>query len=426
MLASAGLSNSRDARFGAVLFVVAFLIRLAVVVWLRDLSVGPTVPSTNDDYEFNVFARNIAAGLGHVTDHGRPSSFRAPGFSYFLAGLYAVAGVNYAVAFAALCALGAASCVLAWLLAREFLEERWARVAGLLSAIYVPHIYFATVFLSENLFIPLLTLGGLLFVRYVKGASRWTLALSAVVLGLATLTRPFALILLPLSGVLLLVMRRPWPDRVTNVAMWIACFLVVMAPWTARNYRVHGQFVLVSTNGGSTFYGGNNDRVVTERRYYGYWLSTVELPHRDLIDAQPNEVAHDDMEWKLGMDWVRENPAKFVFAAGLKLARMTAGLPDFDGGRPLYRVIRMVGYWPFLLLFLLGMFAVVRQRLWSLPWMAVHVCILATVITAVVFWGSARFRDANVGILMLYAAVGLQWIAAAPPRRRPGAADAYR
>jgi hypothetical protein len=42
----------------------------------------------------------------------------------------------------------------------------------------------------------------------------------------------------------------------------------VMAPWTVRNYRVHGRFVLVATNGGSTFYGRNNDRVVTTRAQF--------------------------------------------------------------------------------------------------------------------------------------------------------------
>ena len=117
------------------------------------------------------------------------------------------------------------------------------------------------------------------------------------------------------------------------------------------------------------------------------------------------------------MDWIREHPDKFAFAAVLKLARMAVGLPDFDGGQPLYRVLRMAGYWPFLVLFLLGAFAVLRQRLWSLPWLAIHLCILATVITAVIFWGSARFRDANVSILMLYEVVGLSWIEA---RHRAG------
>ena len=406
------------ARFAAILFVVAFLVRLAFVIWLRDISADPTTRSTNDDYEFNVFAQNLAAGRGYVNDQGLPSSFRAPGFSFFLAGLYFLAGTNYVLVFVSLCALGAVSCVLTWLLAREFFPENWARVAGVLSAVYLPHMYFATVLFSENLFVPLLTLGMWLTVRFLKGASTWYLAIAGMVFGLATLTRPFGLIFLPLFGVLVWFVRRPLPTRLVNVGVWTACFLVVMVPWTVRNYRVHGEFVLVATNGGSTFYGANNDRVVTERRYYGYWLSTVELPQRDLVVAQPNELAHDDMEWKLGMDWVKSHPKQFTFAAGLKLARLAVGLPDFDAGPPLYRVVRMVGYWPFLAVFLLGALACVRLGLWSLPWLAVHACILATMITAVIFWGSARFRDVNVGLLMLYTTVGVQWLSAISPLRR--------
>ena len=412
------------ARFAAILFVVAFLIRLALVIWLRDMNVGPTTPSTNDDYEFNVFAQNLAAGRGYLNDQGQPSSFRAPGFSFFLAGLYVVAGANYALAFVTLCVLGAVSCVLTWLLAREFFPENWAQVAGMLSAVYLPHVWFATVFFSENLFVPLLTLGMWLTVRFLKGASTWYLATAGAVFGLATLTRPFALILLPMFGLLAWLVRRPLSIRFANLAVWTACFVVVMIPWTVRNYRVHGQFVLVATNGGSTFYGANNDRVVTERRYYGYWLSTTELPQRDLVVAQPNELARDDMEWKLGMDWVKSHPKQFTFAAGLKLARLAVGLPDFDGGRPIYRVLRMVGYWPFLALFLLGVIACLRRRLWSLPWLAVHTGMAATVITAVIFWGSARFRDVNVGALMLYATVGLQWLSATSLLQRTAAGGA--
>jgi hypothetical protein len=39
--------------------------------------------------------------------------------------------------------------------------------------------------------------------------------------------------------------------------------------------------------------------------------------------------------------------------------------------------------------------------------MVVHGAVLATLITGLIFWGSPRFRDANLPFLMLYAAVGL-------------------
>jgi heme A synthase len=42
--------------------------------------------------------------------------------------------------------------------------------------------------------------------------------------------------------------------------------------------------------------------------------------------------------------------------------------------------------------------------------MMAHGIIAATIITALIFWGSPRFRDANLPLLMAYAAVGLQTI----------------
>src|SRR5262249_18291905 len=60
----------------------------------------------------------------------------------------------------------------------------------------------------------------------------------------------------------------------------------------------------------------------------------------------------------------------------------------------------------FLLLFALGAVVCLRRRAGrTAGWLAVHGCLLATLVTALVFWGSPRFRDANAPLLMLYAAV---------------------
>src|SRR5205085_3363932 len=125
-------------------------------------------------------------------------------------------------------------------------------------------------------------------------------------------------------------------------------------PWAARNYRVFGHPVLIANNGGSTFYGGNDDRVANEPRLFGYWLSTTELPHRDLVDATADEVAHDKVEWRLGLDWVKGHPAALPRLAVYKLARLWAWPHDWDGGKPSYVPLRVATFAPFLLLYTLG------------------------------------------------------------------------
>jgi 4-amino-4-deoxy-L-arabinose transferase-like glycosyltransferase len=396
--------------FLTLLFAVAFAVRLGTVVALRDVRVGPQGIACADDVEFNTIAAHLAAGKGYTNAAGLPTSMRAPGFPVFLAALYSVVGERPPVAYLTFCLLGAASCLLTYLLARELFSEGWARLAGVLAAVNLPHAYFAAVYVSENLFVPLLILSAWLVVRHLKRDSFPSLVAAGIVLGYAALTRPFALLLLP--AFLAAVVWSQWRQRswlLTPAAALVVSFFAVILPWTARNYRVFGHPVLIANNGGSTFYGGNNDRVLREPNLFGYWLSTTELPHRDLVDAAPDEITHDKVEWRLGLDWVKQHPGALPRLAVYKVVRLWAWPHDWDGGKPYYVPLRVATFAPYLLLYTLGVLRCLRSRdYWTPPWLVVHAGMLATVATAVVFWGSPRFRDANLGFLMLYAVLGVQ------------------
>jgi 4-amino-4-deoxy-L-arabinose transferase-like glycosyltransferase len=411
--------------YGTALFLAAFLIRLIAVLALRDVHTGPIGISSDDNVEFNRLARELSRGEGFVGERGDPTAFRAPGLPFVLAGVYALVGLHAEAAYLLFCLLGAASCVLTWAMVRELLSERAARVAGVLAAVYLGDIYFAATFLSENVFVPCLALGLWLFLRHLHAGTLTTLLGAGLVLGFATLVRPFALLLLPfLMAILLLAQKQQGRLRPFTTLAFTAVFLLVVAPWTVRNWFVFQRFVLVASNGGSTFYGGNNERVVTEPRFYGYWLSTTELPHRDLIDATPDEISHDKMEWRLGLDWLREHPGSIPKMCVLKVARLAVGLPDFDGGSRLYYVLRIVGYAPFFVLILIGAIRCLWRRCyWSPPWLVMHGTMLATIATALIFWGSPRFRDANLPVLMVYAVLGLQALVAwkQPAKAAPAA-----
>src|SRR5205823_2498456 len=141
--------------------------------------------------------------------------------------------------------------------------------------------------------------------------SRGAAVLAGLFLGYATLTRSFGILFLPVFGLYLLGLP-PTRRGLIGAALFAVGFLLVIAPWTIRNARVHHRFVLIATNGGSTCYGANNDVVAGSPREYGNWVSTTQLAGRDLIEAQPDEVSHDKMEWKLGVEWVKQHPDKFA------------------------------------------------------------------------------------------------------------------
>lgn len=391
--------------FVLALLIGAFLVRVGAVLVFRDIDEGPTPVISNDDYQFHRLAVNLVNGYGYKVTPDRPlTSFRAPGFPFVLAGLYAVAGEHPPSAYVLFCLLGAAACVLTYFLAHEVMTEAGARWAGIAAAIYLPHVYMATTFISENVYVPCLALGLWLCVRFVKHQAPWLIGAAGLALGWATLTRPGTLLLLPL---LLLVLA--WSDvrqrrlRILPYVLFLAAFLGVMLPWTVRNHDVHGKWILIATNGGTTFWGGNNDRVLHERKHLGYWLPSTELPDRDQIDAATSELKRDQIEWRLGKDWVATHLAWMPLLELYKFARLW-WLPDYGAG---LRWLRIVSYAPFFLLFLA--FAVRcgwGRGFWTPSWQVLHAATFVVFATALIFCGEPRYRDANMPVLMIYAVLG--------------------
>ena len=396
-------------RLLAILILLAFCLRFVAAVGMRrGLTAGPGRVLGADGEEFNNFAINLAEGRGYVWQDGRPTAFRAPGFPMFLAGVYYLCGVKYPAAYLSFCLLGCLTCGLTYRLAQQTVGESGAWIAALLAALYLPSVYDATVFASENLFAPLLALTALLMFRHLRTGSLLAMVGAGLSLGWAILTRPFAILLLPIFGAILVYRRWKAPSSLLlATCSLVLSASVVVVPWTIRNYRVFHRVVLVATNGGSTFYGGNNDIVLTEPNYYGGWIGTGQLPERQLVDAAPDEVSHDKVEWDLGLKWVRTHAAWVPLLCTMKFVRFC--LPEINSGNQKYVLLQILATGPFLLLVFLGIGICGRNReYWTLPWTLVHAMMSATVLTALIFWGSPRFRDANAPLLMLYAAVGLQ------------------
>src|ERR671910_3454957 len=79
--------------------VIGLLLALALVVRLGYVAATPGYEAVNDAHNYDVHARSIAAGHGFARIGSGPSgetAFRPPGYPYFLAGVYALSGVEQA------------------------------------------------------------------------------------------------------------------------------------------------------------------------------------------------------------------------------------------------------------------------------------------------------------------------------------------
>jgi hypothetical protein len=88
-------------------------------------------------------------------------------------------------------------------------------------------------------------------------------------------------------------------------------------------------------------------------------------------------------------------------------------MPAVESPNKNFVLLESVTYLPYGLLIFLGMGACWRTRRTysSSRWLAVHAFVLGNLTSTLIFYGSARFRDAIAPVLVIYAAVGLQLIA---------------
>jgi 4-amino-4-deoxy-L-arabinose transferase-like glycosyltransferase len=255
-VASAGPSRDPtlpDSLFAQILFVVALAPRLVAGLALAGEPVW-------DGHYYDFGARRIAAGAGysddmtvagHVVWH--PWCHYPVGYSAILAPLYRLLGANAHVAPVFNAFTGALLATVTWALARRGLSPARARLAGWIVALHPGLILYSVLVMTEPL-AALLTLTA--FWLAVRDARpRRGLAVGALVLGVAALVRPQALMCAPFLAAVLREgtsggERRPWGALAVGALAASALALLPVLPWTVRNCRVMDGCALVSTNAG--------------------------------------------------------------------------------------------------------------------------------------------------------------------------------
>jgi hypothetical protein len=316
-------------------FAIALVVRLVAIE-----VTGPQHINFGDAGDYVDAARWLCVAHAYPA-RGNLPFFRAPGLPFFIAGVtachpMAVRAVKYGLA-----VCDAVTCVLIAMLgvilsgAKDPLRTcaggpspssrlrmtpgGW--IAGLIAALDPFFIADVCDVRSEPLFMMLLTLSIWLLLRDRS-------ALSGVSLALAALTRPVALIAIPLFAVYRL--RRGW--------VLILASLLTLAPWTIRNYVRFQKVIVVNDAGGYNLWRGAHpamrhiaeirDPVAFHRASVEFETAAARLRGVDFnrlaleeIRAHPAEVAAFTLKkaWIYWRPWLdpREYPVKVVIASGV-------------------------------------------------------------------------------------------------------------
>ncbi len=205
---------------------------------------------------------------------------------------------------------GALVWLVAWLATRASGPKAGA-AAGWLAAVYPPLVWTPAYIWSETLFSVLAL--ACVAVLALEPRRRGLYLAAGALAGLAVLTRPAMLFFLPLAA-LWLAWKRQW----LGVALLsVACALVVL-PWTARNVREYGRFVLVASEGGITFWTGNHPLAIGE----GDLAANPQLKRENVaLRARHPGLTPEELEplyYRDALRFIREQPVAW---AGLMMRK---------------------------------------------------------------------------------------------------------
>ncbi len=222
---------STDTRRIAAIVLVALAVRLALAGAL-----GGGFHFA-DEASYVDAARRLWAGEGFGADYNR-----VPGYPVLLALL---GGPGQPVLWLRLAQgiLAAAGAGLTFILADRIAGRTAALGAAAVYALDPLMAFSAGLLYPEATAAVILAAAALAAVEAVRRDSRAWAALAGALLGALALFRPVALVLAPVAAA--------WvaPRRVSRAAALLLAWLLVLAPWTYRNYQLRGRIVPVSTTG---------------------------------------------------------------------------------------------------------------------------------------------------------------------------------
>ena len=361
------------------------------------VAAGPRpLPYNSDPYYFQMIAEHLLQGRGFVEVNGL--AYRPPGFPGLLAGLYAVLGVHLQAARLLLAGIGALHCALQWAWVRRLASPAVALLAALFTALDPQLVRYPQLLYSEVLYLALQAGALWLFLAALDERSLARAALAGLCAGLAALTREIGLVI-PLAFALWAWRARLAPPTGRLCLAAGVATLLVIAPWTARNARVLGAFVPITTNTGINFYMGNNPRANGDFRWAV--AEGVEWNHGG------GELAAHREGLRQGWRYIREHPGRTVALWAVKFWILWRppfyGFGGLSGVETLVRATWLLSYLALLALTVCGWRDTralgPRARL---PLWLIALPTLGHLLT----YAGTRYRIPLTTLLVFYAAVG--------------------
>ena len=283
-------SLSFTRKLGAIV-AAGLILRL---IWALIIPVEPV----SDSNIYWVTSQNIAEhGVYGVTPQ-EPFSYWPVGAAGVYAAAYKILGVNFISVQTINLIAGLLVIVTTGLLARRWFGEGAGLIAAAIIAFWPSLIMFTTILASEVFF---MLFANIALLAQRSDSKRWIVyaVIAGVAIVSATYVRPIALLFPAVFLAIDIIARKRLsvrPFLFASISLAVAG--VLLAPWVMRNYDLHGEIVLVSTNGAPNLWMGNNPDSTG-----GY----MPLPE---FTKGMSEIERADALGEIAIDYMLENPPR--------------------------------------------------------------------------------------------------------------------
>jgi len=421
-----------------IIVSVAVLLRLVMVFYLGDEVV--VLPGTTDQVSYDMLAQRVIAGHGFTvaeawwpaTPAGEPTAHWSYFYTLYLAAIYSLVGYHPLVARLLQAIL--AGVLMPWLvyrLGQRHFNDRpgVSLAAAAFMAVYLYFVYYAAALMTETFYIMgvlwTLDLAGQLAQPQDESSSpspRLQWLLLGLSLGITVLLRQVFLLFIPFLFLWLLWRSYRYQPRsllqtIGTLIGATAVVVLLIVPWTIRNYRAFDTFVLLNTNAGFAFFWGNHP--IHEYDFISI-LPTDGPSYQSLIPDELrglNEADLDRALLKRGLGFIQADIGRYLVLSISRVEDYFKFWPSSESGllSNLSRVLSFGISWPFMAY---GLVYSLR-RSFSSKALILYLFIVIYTGVHLLTWTLIRYRLPVDAILLVFAGVAVVQLHEKLTRRYP-------
>ena len=419
------------------IMALAVLLRLASAFYQGNSVTD--LPGVYDQISYDGLARRVVDGYGFsfaeghwpVTRGGEPTAHWSYLYTLYLTVIYKFFGVYPLIArvIQALLA-GIFQTILMWRIGTRLFNRTVGLIAAALNAAYIYFFYYAGALITETFYITGILWTFDICFRLLREDAKNIRFVQWFELGMAigftVLLRQVFLLFLPFLYIWIWWNKRHvepvgWKrhlgiSTVKGLVLSTSVLVLMVLPFTIRNYRAFRTFVLLNTNAGFAFYWGNHPIHGT------HFMPLLSVPGRDYQSLIPpdllnlNEGELDKALLKEGIRIVMSDPVRYIELSFSRIEEYIKFWPSEDSSF-LSNVSRVGSFGILLPFMLLGLgISLLRFRDPSYPAQKPYLLILYLFIVIyasihLLSWTLIRYRLPIDGFLIVFAALGFYTLA---------------